>query len=166
MNQFFVEALNTREHPIKKAKKKIQAEYITALTYIVEKTISEANYHQAETKPFVTERLHLYQSKLFADISVEAFDEKNGTRCLMAFSKPWRNKYRFMLVCDVALILFDEALVSSAMQIIKERLSTKRQADVEQITVLLQNDRDIEKKYLPASTLVSQYRANKGFIAK
>lgn len=166
MNQFFVEALNTREHPIKNAKKKIQAEYITALTYIVEKTISEANCHQAETKQFVAMRLHLYQSQLFADISMGAIDEKNGARCLTAFSKPWRNKYRFMLVCDVALILFDETLVSAAMRIIKEHLSAKRQVDVEQITVLLQNDRDIEKKYLPASTLVNQYRANKGFIAK
>lgn len=166
MNQFFVEALNTREHPIKNAKRKIQAEYITALTYIVEKTINEANCHQAETKQFVAERLHLYQSQLFADISVGAIDEKNGTRCLTAFSKPWRNKYRFMLVCDVALILFDEASVSVAMRIIKELLSAKRQADVEQITALLQNDRDIEKKYLPASTLISQYRTNKSFIAK
>ena len=34
MNQFFVEALDTREHPIKKAKMKIQAEYITALTSV------------------------------------------------------------------------------------------------------------------------------------
>lgn len=166
MNQFFVEALNTQEHPIKNAKKKIQAEYITALTYIIEKTISEANCHQDETKQFVAERLHLYQSQLFADINIGAIDAKNGIRCLTAFSKPWRNKYRFMLVCDVALILFDDALVSMAMQSIKERLSTKRQVDVEQIAVLLQNDRDIEKKYIPASTLVNQYRANKGFIAK
>lgn len=166
MNVFFVEALNTREHPIKNTIKKIQAEYITALTYIVEKTISEANCHQAETKQFVNERLHLYKSQLFADISAETIDEKDGIRCLTAFSKPWRNKYRFMLVCDVALILIDEALVSAAMQIIKECLSAKRQVDVEQITVLLQNDRDIEKKYLPASTLVNQYRANKSFMAK
>ena len=166
MNQFFVEALNTREHPIKNAKKKIQAEYITALTYIVEKAINEANCQQAEAKKFAAGRLHLYQNQLFADISTGAIDEKNGTRCLTAFSKPWRNKYRFMLVCDVALILLDETLVSAAMRIIKERLSTKRQVDVEQITLLLQNDRDIEKKYLPASTLVSQYRANKSFLAK
>lgn len=166
MNPFFVESLNTREHPIKNAKKKIQAEYITAITYIVEKTISEANCHQTDTKQFITERLRLYQSQLFSNIGVGAIDEKNGSRCLTAFSKPWRNKYRFMLVCDVALILFDEVLVSVATRIIKECLSAKRQADVEQITALLQSDRDIEKKYIPTSTLVNQYRANKGFIAK
>lgn len=166
MNQFFVEALNTQEHPIKNAKKKIQAEYIAALTYIVEKTICEAKCHQAVAKQFIAERLHLYQSQLFAGISAGAIDENDGARCLTAFSKPWRNKYRFLLVCDVALILFDEALVSVATNIIKEYLSAKRQADVEQITTLLQNDRDIEKKYLPASTLVTQYRANKCFIEK
>lgn len=166
MNQFFVEALDTREHPIKKAKKKIQAEYIIALTYIVEKTISEANWHQAEVKKYVVEHLHIYQNQLFADISVEATDEKNGTRCLAAFLKPWRSKYCFMLVCDVALILLDEALVSGAMKIIKERLSAKRRVDIEQIAMLLQNDRDIEKKYLPASPLVKQFRANRDFISK
>ena len=166
MNQFFVEALDTREHPIKKAKKKIQAEYFTALTYIVEKTISEANFNQGETKKYVAERLRLYQSQLFADISIEATDEKDGTRCLTAFSKPWRSKYRFMLVCDAALILLDDALVSGAVKIIKERLSAKRQADIEQVATLLQHDRDIEKKYLPASPLVKQFRTNKDFISK
>lgn len=166
MNQFFVESLNTREHPIKKAKKKTQAEYITALTYIVENTISKADCHQFETKIFVVERLHLYQNQLFADICVGATDEKNGTQCLTAFSKPWKNKYQFMLVCDVALILFDEALISEAMKIIKERLSTKCQDDVEQVNALLHNDRDIEKKYLPAFPLVKQFKSNKDFISK
>ena len=70
MNQFFVEALDTREHPIKKAKMKIQAEYITALTYVVEKTISEENCHQAEIKKYVAERLRLYRNQLFADIPI------------------------------------------------------------------------------------------------
>lgn len=37
MNQFFVGSLNTREHPIKRARRKTQAEYITALAYVVKK---------------------------------------------------------------------------------------------------------------------------------
>lgn len=167
MNQFFITSLDLREHPIKKAKQRIRAEYITALTYIVEKTISEATTHcQIEGKKYAAKRLNLYKNQLFADISVEVVGEKNGAQCLTAFSKPWRNKYRFMLICDVALILFDEALVSVAMRIIKERLSAKRQVDVERINTLLQNDRDVKKKYLPVLTLINQYRANKGFIAK
>lgn len=166
MNKLFVEALSTQAHPIKKAKKKIQTEYIAALTYIVEKTFSEANCYQAETESIISEHLHLYQNQLFADICAEGIDEKNGECCPTAFSKPWRNKYLFMLICDVALIIFDEELVSVAMGIIKRGVSAKRQADVEQITALLKGNQDVEKRYLPASMLINQYRANKNFIAK
>lgn len=166
MNKLFIEALSTQAHPIKKAKKKIRAEYITALTYIIEKTFSETNCYQAETESIISEHLHLYQNQLFADICVDGIDEKNGKHCLTTFSKPWRNKYRFMLICDVALIIFDEELVSVAMGIIKEGLFAKGQADVERITALLKNNQDVKKRYLPASMLINQYRANKEFIAK
>ena len=87
MNQFFVEALDTREHPIKKAKIKIQIKYITALTYIVEKTIDEAICHQAETKKYVAEHLHLYQNQLFADVPITNINENTGTSCLSAGSE-------------------------------------------------------------------------------
>ena len=166
MNQFFVEALDTREHPIKKAKMKIQAEYFTALTYVVEKTISEANYHQAEIKEYVDERLRLYQNQLFADIPITNVNKKTETNCLSALAKPWRTKYRFMLVCDVALILLDESLVLRATEIIKERLSAKRQVEVERVASLLQNKQEVEKKYLPTLPLLNQYRANKDFFSK
>lgn len=97
MNKLFLEALSTQAHPIKKAKKKIQAEYITALTYIVEKTLSKKNCYQAETGSIISEHLHIYQNQLFADICVETIDEKNGKRCLMAFLKPWRKNIALCL---------------------------------------------------------------------
>lgn len=71
-----------------------------------------------------------------------------------------------MLVCDAALILLDEALIPKAVKIIKEILPVNRQADIEQIVALLQNERDIGEKYLPASTLINQFRANKDFVSK
>ncbi len=166
MNQFFVKALDTQGHPVKKAKKKIQAEYISALTYCIEKTISEAGRHQAETKKYITEHLHLYQKQLFADIPVANVDEKYRMKCLSAFDAPQRSKYRFMLVCDIALILLEEPLVLRAVEIIKERLSSKHQDDIEQIILLLHDKRDIEEKYLPALPLVKQFRANKYFLSK
>ena len=166
MNQFFVEALDTREHPIKKAKKKIQEKYITALTYIIEKTVSEVNCRQADIKTYVGERLNLYRTQLFADIPFTTANKKRGLSCLSAFSKPWRSKYRFMLVCDINLILLEESLVFHATAIIKERLSSKRQTDIEQLTSLLHNNRDIEKKHLPISPLVEQYRANNNFFSQ
>lgn len=166
MNQYFIAALDTREHPIKKAKMKIQAKYIAALTYIVEKTISEADCHYTEAKKYVAERLRLYQKQLFANVPITNIHEGTGISCLSVFTKPWRTKYCFMLVCDVALILFDESLVLRATEIIKERLSAKRQVEVEQVSSLLQNKQEVEKKYLPTLPLLNQYRANKDFFSK
>lgn len=166
MNQYFVAALDTREHPIKKAKMKIQAKYIAVLTYIVEKTIREADCHYTEAKKYVAERLHLYQKQLFANVPITNIHEGTGISCLSAFTKPWRTKYCFMLVCDVALILLDESLVLRATEIIKERLSAKRQVEVEQVSSLLQNKQEVEKKYLPTLPLLNQYRANKDFFSK
>lgn len=76
MNHFFVVAYDTREHPIKKLKKKIRVEYITALTYVVEKVIRKVNFRQAETPKYISERLRLYQNHLLTDIIVENIDEK------------------------------------------------------------------------------------------
>lgn len=86
MNDLFVEALNAREHPIKNAKKKIQTEYITALTYIIEKTISETNCYQTDTKQFVSERLLLYQSQLFANLWNDDYMDKVMVKVLSNFS--------------------------------------------------------------------------------
>ena len=57
MNPFFLEALDTREHPVKKAKKKTQAEYIMALTWLIQKTIRKADCHPAGAEKYVTQRL-------------------------------------------------------------------------------------------------------------
>ena len=123
MNPFFIEALNMREHPIKKAKKKTQEKYITALTYIVEIALSKSNFHQNNARIYITKRLYLYQNQLFSDISMTNNSKKYRTSCLSAFARPWRSKYRFMLICDIALILLEKPLVLYAMAIIEENLS-------------------------------------------
>ena len=92
--------------------------------------------------------------------------KKYRTSCLSAFARPWRSKYRFMLICDIALILLEKPLVLYAMAIIEENLSIKRKVEVDQIISLLQNKQEIEKKYLPASALINQYRANRDFFLK
>ena len=166
MNRFFLEALDIRGHPMKRAKRKTQAEYITALTYIIKKSISETKYNQTEIKKYVNERLRLYQNQLFADIPITNGNEKYKISCLSAFSKPWLRKYCYILVCDVALILLKEPLILSAVMMIKEQLPTKQQADVEHIFSLLQNNQEVQEKYIPAYPLIKQYRANKDFFSE
>lgn len=166
MNPFFTEALDLREHPIKKSIKRIKAEYISALTYIVEKTWGDASYRQTEEKKYAAERLRLYQNQLFADMPAEVITGMDGAQSLSSFSKSCRGKYRSMLVCDAALILFEDDLVSGAAEIIKEGLPEKYRTDIERVASLLLSNRDIEKKYLPAAHFIKQYRANKCFSTK
>lgn len=166
MNQFFVEALDLREHPIKKARMKIRTKYIAALTYIIEQTVSETDSYQEEIKKYVMERLHLYQNQLFADIPIANVKKITGKSCLNAFTKPWLTKYHFMLVCDLALIFIYEPLVLHATEISKEYLSAKRKADVEKVSSLLLNKQEVDKKYQSILSLLNQYRANNEFFSK
>lgn len=166
MNPFFVEAIDIQDHPIKKAKKKIKAEYITSLGYIVEKTIKQMNSGQIETSRFINERLRIYQSRLFKEIPMIVPTKEKEEKCLSAFNKPWRSKYQFMLICDVSLLLLEKELVNDAVAIIKEQLTTKQQNDVDQVIALLYNNQDVEKKYLVVSDLINQFRANRAFFSR
>ena len=171
MNLYFLEALDIREHPIKKTKKKIKPKYFTALSYIINKVVSKTNCHQEETKKYISERLNLYRTELFADIEIpnvsDAINEKACINCLSSLvTKPWRKNYRFMLVCDAALVLLEKNLIVYAAEIIKEFLSNKRQLEIEQIISLLYSSGDIGKKYICVSPLIKQYRLNNEFFSQ
>lgn len=171
MNQYFLESLDIREHPIKKAKKKTKTKYFTALSYIANKAVSKAECNQDEIKKYISERLDLYRAQLFADIDIpDVCDAVNETACLDDLSycttKPWRKKYRFMLVCDAALILLEKTLIFNATTIIKERLSNRLQLEIDRIVSLLYNSGDIDKKYICVSPLIMQYRLNNQFFSQ
>lgn len=162
MNPLFVESFDIQEHPIKNVKKNIREEYIIALTYIVENTINELDENKSDIEKYISKRLHLYRSQL----SVDDKTTKDYSKCLLSFKKPWRSKYRFLLICDVALIFVEDSLIQLAVERIIEILSIKRKSDVERITFLLHNEDVIEKKFLFSSPLIKQYRLNKDFISK
>lgn len=166
MNVFFTAALDLREHPIKKAKRKIRIDYFVALTYIIEKTISSELNYQNEIKKIGVDRSRLYKTQLFSDISLATIDEKKGVDCLNALSKPWLNEFQFMLVCDAALILLEETIWIRASKMIKEKLTVKSLTDIDQVILLLQTKKKIEKRFLSIASLIKQYRINKDFFAK
>lgn len=139
---------------------------VLVLRSVLQKSISEKMQLRIDIKQIVSKRLQQYQNQLFTgDVKVN-IDEKRGLSCLSTFAKPWRTKYRFMLVCDVALILLDEPLVLRATELIKECLSAKQQVDVERVYSLLQSKQEVEEKYRPILPLLNQYRANKDFFHK
>ncbi len=162
MNSFFWESLDLREHPIKKAKKKMRAEYFSALTYIVNQVTS-----QPDVKPFTNERLNMYQKMLLSDVEIDAPTQKVGLNALNScISKPWRKKFRYMLVCDVSLILLNEELTRQAIIIINSCLTNRSQTDVGRVFASLSGENVIDKKHFIAAPLITQYRLNKAFLSQ
>lgn len=166
MNPFFVEAFDLRKHPIKKAKKKIRLEYITTLTYIIKKTINEADCQQVETKQYILERLKLYHTQLIANKEISYPNEELSLSRISTFTKLCKSKYHLILVGDIAMILLEKSLILYAMTIIKKALSFKQQYEIEQVASLLYNKREVENKYLLVSSLINQYRLNYDFISQ
>ncbi len=164
MNPFFAEALDLREHPIKKAKKTIQAEYYAALTYLLEKTGVNHCEWMAELEEYISERMRQYRTQLFLD----SIPTKNEDYCSSCFSscvtKPWRTKYRFMLVCDAALMLLDKRLVHQAASIVKQLVSHRKQSEIDGLLASLFDGCPVEKRYLSVESLIEQYRRNYTFL--
>ena len=121
---------------------------------------------QYDVKQFVNERLRSYRCQLFSDVQFSTENEKRCLQRIATFARPWRSKYRYMLVCDAALILLEEPLILRAVEIIKGQFPTKLQIDIEQFFSLLQSKQAVHKKYLPTSSLLEQYRANTDFFSK
>ncbi len=189
MNPYFIEALDLSEHPIKRSMKKFKEKYYIALMYIVSDAINKGVYSNkgsssrksskntrkfiitSEQKKIVNERLKEYHKQLFTDL--KAFDETsltNKKNCIQALyffaAAPWLQKYLFMLVCDVALILLGERLIDSAMAILTEHISNARRKDKDKILSLLYNDWTVEKKYCQVEKLIRQFRINRNFFCQ
>ncbi len=162
MNSVFIESLDLRDHPIKKAKKRIRAEYFSALTYIVNQVV-----HDPEDMQYVHERMKLYKNILLLDTTAGTSAQNNGLEAVNScIGKPRRKKFRYMLVCDVALILLDDALTMQAISIVNKCLSERNQADVGHVVSALYTKNEIDKKHFVAAPLITQYRLNKQFMSQ
>lgn len=155
MNTFFVEALDLRKHPLKKAKKTIRVKYLASLSYII-KSIKK-NIGQNSATQHISKRLNLYYNKLFVE-------EKYCGRYVLEFSRYY--KYLPIIICDIALILLKDEWILQAIEIISHDLSIKQQIVVKQIYSLLQSKGKVEKQYLYTLSLINQYRDNKDFFSK
>lgn len=164
MDPFFVESLDLREHPIKKAKKKIRTEHCLALTYLVKQVVG-----QTKEKKDILQRLEMYQKTLFPDIKIRNLNQYANLSeiydCLgNSRKKRYRKKYRLMLICDVSLILQDNALITQVVMVIKHGLSTGEQKEIERVLMFLFNGIAAEQKYSIVEPLIKQYCLNKTFL--
>lgn len=180
-HSFYIEAIDLRAHPIKKANKRMREDYFTALSYIIDTTIEQVDSHIVDehssnvdidmVKKYITERLHVYQSQLFTDVNRISFTvdtNRNIGIDAVAFcmSKKCQRKYQLTLICDIALILFEQSLITQAMKIVYEHISPRTQKYAKQLLASIFNEREIDVKHMMVAPLIEQYRLNRSFVSQ
>lgn len=157
-NVLFTLSIDLRKHPMKNAKLKFKKEYYLALEYFVKK--------QLDNK-YTSLRLEQYKIELLNDLNyIEKEDHIEETILTIVHSKIkyWRRRYKYLIMCDIALILMDDDMINEVAIEIKKYISKRYQ---KQFGVLLRafKDTTIDIKYTDfEEELISQYRRNRTFI--
>lgn len=157
-NHNFVSSVSFENHPTISIKKKTKMQYYYALKYTIK---------QIKNTKHIDRRMELYKQFLIGD-SNEVLDDKSCINSMVICKlQPWKNKYKFWLICDIALIVNDYEIIETLVELIKNSVSAKQQKIIEQLlTVLKQNGTDIPNQFLQIKGLIEQYWANALFISQ
>lgn len=120
--RLFTASFDLRNHPMIKSNEKIRVKYLAVLEYFVNQSTPDSL--------FINARLEEYKKALLRDATPLAITDANKNRIIKDLInntfKPWIRKYRYLLFCDLALILTDEVLVCKSLDILKSYLSANR----------------------------------------
>jgi ribosome biogenesis GTPase A len=157
----FVTSLTFKTHPLINVNDAIRAQYFCALTYYVT--------HMEEKKSeLITLRLNQYREFLLrGNASFSSDSEKSLCSIVDCRLQPWRRKYRYMLLCDVALITQRESAVRTAAAQMKERLPLRQHAMLDRAVEALHSDESYDVGSLSCvEPLIRQYKTNQAFTGK
>lgn len=185
MDSYFVEALDLSKHPIIKSKRKFKEEYYMALVYAINRTVNSKIYSKGTCsrkhspsllvtgakKKYIFGRLKEYYHNLFSELrelEADCLDDKMvlSKAFISCVTERWLQKYPFMLICDIALILMEKELITYALSLINEYISNTRRKEVDKVKDLLYNDWSIAKKYSYVDVLIKQFRSNNKFLSQ
>lgn len=147
------------KHMMLNAKNKLMQTYFIALKQLVE--------YCSNDKITTDQHLKKYQA-LFVERGIKPFTAENNKNSIIKSLvnnpfKPWRKKYRYLLLCDAALMLFNENDVKKAQEMLSSYLGEKQSKLLAEMTFLLFNDEEIPSYFLFVEDLIKQYRANRIF---
>ena len=77
--------------------------------------------------------------------------------------RPWRKKYKYWIMCDIALILLNEDLINNIAIEMKTYMSHRQQKQFEVLLKAFKDDNEDITSIIFAKELISQYRRNRIF---
>lgn len=152
----FTSSLSLGDHPMRAVKPTIKEEYFRVLCYFAEQT--ELNIVQRI-------RLDEYRKMLIGDKKLDEMDINPFIESIIRVRfKPWRKKYRYWLMCDLAVLLLDEGLLSRAYESIRVCLTGKHQKQLEDFFSSFGASGVATPSYAPTCVMLEQYKANMDFL--
>ncbi|WP_195927226.1 dynamin family protein [Turicibacter sanguinis] len=160
-NLQFKSSLILDNHPMKCVNPKMKIHYYMVLEYFVK---------QFEDNEYTNFRLNEYRDILLEDSQkpdVTNIPIDNLIRSMLNCTlKPWKKKYRYLIMCDIALILLDEINIQKAADSMKLFLSKGKQKQIDVVLSVLKNDKFDKNSINFAADLIEQYRNNYHFLKR
>lgn len=156
----FTSSLDLSNHPMNNVKPKLKKQYYLVLEYFINK--------QMDNK-FTASRLEQYRIKLLNNpnpVEKEIKMKKIIQSMINSSIKPWRKKYRYWIMCDVALILMDDDLINKTAIEMKTYMSECQKKQFEVLLDAFQDDSIDITPIIFAKELISQYRKNRVFASR
>lgn len=157
-NLYFTSSLVLDNHPMKFAKRKRKLQYYIVLEYFIK---------QFEMTEYTDFRLKQYKDTLIKKIKnpnlIKSKLDELVSSLLNGRLKPFGKKYRYWIMCDIALILLDEIDIQKAADLVKSHLTQRRKVHIDKVLLAL---RDEKVTIDFAHNLIKQYRENYEFFKK
>lgn len=159
---YFTSSLILQGHPMKSVNYKTRMQYYIILKDFVEKF---------DNSEFISIRLKQYEKLLGIDyekLKVTGTTINAAIRFILNSSvfQPWRKKYCYIFMCDIALILLDEDTVQKATAFVRKYVGADRKELFDKLLLALKDEQADISDVSFASRLIEQYWANRRFFQK
>lgn len=155
-NLYFTSSLVLDNHPMKFAKRKRKLQYYIVLEYFIK---------QFEITEYTDFRLKQYKNILIGNIKKPNLTKSKLDNLISSLLnghlKPFGKKYRYWIMCDIALILIEETDIQKAADLLKAYLSKRRRVHIDRLLLALKDEK-ITIDF--ADNLIKQYRKNYEFF--
>lgn len=160
-NLQFTSSLILDNHPMKCVNPKLKIQYYIILEYFV-KQVGDSEYTDFRLNQY---RDILVEDSQKLDLTSISIDKliRSMLNCTL---KPWKKKYCYWIMCDIALILLDEINIQKAADSMKLFLSKRKQKQIDVLLSVLKNDKFDKNSINFAADLIEQYRENYHFLKK
>ena len=147
-DSLFTASIDLAQHPLIKAKKAVRARYYAVLDYFVNRLDSDT--------VLVQERLLAYRKAMLGDAAPSAVTENFPLEL-------GRWKYRYVLLCDLALILVAKGSLQMAYSKLAAYLNRKQSRLLGFLRDALLLDAPFKRYPVLTQQLIQQYRENRRF---